>query len=40
MTAVILRNAKTLMVLMIVNAMRVFVDVDLVMLAVLILMNA
>ena len=40
MTAVILRNAKTLMVLMIVNAMRVFVDVDLVMLAALILMNA
>lgn len=40
MTVVILRNAKTLMVHMIVYAMRVIADVDLVTLAVLILMNA
>ena len=40
MTAAILRNAKTLMVRMIANALRVFVDVDSVTMAVLISMNA
>ena len=40
MTAVILLNAKTLMVRMIANALWVFADVDLVTLAVLISMNA